>query len=201
MKKITILLIALMVISVGFLSGCVEIPDEIVEEMVIITFTVDPSLIDAGETATLSWVVTGMDTTVTIDNGVGNVSLTGQQIIMPTETTTYILTAMNSTSIKTAIAQIIVKNETDEIPPTISFAKTDMTSTNTLTVLSASPANLDWSDLELQVDGTAADHGMSGTVLAGDIIDITSIAGTGAYTITIRHIPTNTLIGEFDFAG
>ncbi|GAH01619.1 unnamed protein product [marine sediment metagenome] len=40
---------------------------------------------------------------------------------------------------------------------------------------------------------------MSRTVLAGDIIDITGIAGTGIYTITIRHIPTNTLIGEFDF--
>jgi len=48
MKKASILLIALMVINVGFLSGCVEIPDEIVEEMVIVTFTVDPSLIDAG---------------------------------------------------------------------------------------------------------------------------------------------------------
>jgi len=86
-----------------------------------------------------------------------------------------------------------------EVTPTITFSKTDMISTNTLTVISASPADVDWSDLELQVDGTAADHGMSGTVTAGDIIDITAIAGTGAYTITIRHIPTNTLIGSWDF--
>ena len=295
-KIVLIRLIALMVISVGFLSGCVEIPDEIVEEMVIVTFTVDPSLIDAGETANLSWVVTGMDTTVTIDNGIGNVSLTGQQIITPIETTTYTLTASNMTSTKIATTQIIVRDETQVAPtmtfikedtaqresltvvsaspvnlywsdftilvdgndaqhtltgtveagnviyfepansvgisipttdytvairhdptntliyetsfvgnppviPTISFIKEDTTSTNTLTVVSASPADVDWSDLGLQVDGTVADHGMSGIVLAGDIIDITSIAGTGAYTITIRYIPTNTLIGEFDFAG
>jgi hypothetical protein len=77
--------------------------------------------------------------------------------------------------------------------------KTDTDEINQLTVVSASPADVDWSDLELAVDGTAADHGMSGTVTAGDMIDITSVAGTGAYTITIRHIPTNTLIGSWDF--
>jgi len=83
--------------------------------------------------------------------------------------------------------------------PSITFTKTDTDEINQLTVVSASPADVYWIDLELQVDGTAADHGMSGTVTAGDMIDITSIAGTGAYTITIRHIPTNTLIGSWDF--
>ncbi len=61
------------------------------------------------------------------------------------------------------------------------------------------PSDIDWSDLKLQVDGTTADHGMSGTVAVADRINITSIAGTGAYTITIIYIPTNTLLGMWDF--
>ena len=87
-----------------------------------------------------------------------------------------------------------------EVTPPITFSKTDMISTNTLTVISADPADMVWSDFDLWVDGIASAHGMSGTVTAGDIIDITAIAGTGAYIITIRHIPTNTLIGSWDFA-
>ena len=86
-----------------------------------------------------------------------------------------------------------------EVTPPITFSKTDMISTNTLTVISADPADMVWSDFDLRVDGIASAHGMSGTVTAGDIIDITAIAGTGAYTITIRHIPTNTLIGLYHF--
>ncbi len=84
-------------------------------------------------------------------------------------------------------------------PPTILFSQADQSATNTLTVISADPADMVWSDFDLQVDGIASDHGMSGTVTAGDIIDITAIAGTGAYTISLRHIPTNTLIGSWDF--
>ncbi|GAG87051.1 unnamed protein product, partial [marine sediment metagenome] len=39
------------------------------------------------------------------------------------------------------------------------------------------------------------------------ILDITTLAalvegdGTGAYTIAIRHVPTNTLIGTYAFTG
>ncbi len=113
MKKTAILLIALMVVSVGFLSGCEEIPNEIFEDMSVITFTVEPSIIEVGETANLSWVVTGSDTTVTIDNEIGNVSLTGHRIISPNETITYTLTASNLTSTKTATTHIIVEEPDD----------------------------------------------------------------------------------------
>ena len=199
MKKIAILLIALMVIGVGLLSGCVDLPDEITDEMIIVSFNVDPSMIDVGDSANLSWVVTGTDTTLTIDNGVGNVGLTGSRIIVPTETTTYTLTATNSTSTKTATTQIIVRDETYYITPTLTFIKEDKASVNTLTVIAADPADLSWGDIEVQIDGTATNHGKTGTVTAGTILDITALAGTGAYTIGIRHIPTNTLIGTYDF--
>ncbi len=107
-----------------------------------------------------------------------------------------------------------------EPAPTITFRKVDTAAENTLTVISADPTSLDWGDLEVQIDGSAVDYinktdnatyyGTGATVTAGNIIDITSTAyhhattnkATAMYaacTVTIRHIPTNTLIGSYDF--
>jgi peptidyl-prolyl cis-trans isomerase A (cyclophilin A) len=122
MKKETIsIVIFTLIIFVG-LSGCQELPKEIFDEMTIVKFTVEPSLINLGETANLSWVVNGSNTVVSIDNEIGNVSLIGYRIIIPNETITYTLTAENQTSKLTATAHIIVKyndgideNDTDDI--------------------------------------------------------------------------------------
>ena len=86
-----------------------------------------------------------------------------------------------------------------ETTPTITCMKIDQDTINTLTIVVAEPETVTWSDLELLVDGYVVNHGMSGLVLAGDVIDITSIAGMNGYGITFRHIPTNTLIGAYDF--
>jgi len=85
--------------------------------------------------------------------------------------------------------------------PSISFTKTDTDEINQLTVVSVDPVDVLWPDIRLLVDGEARNHGNSGTVKAGDIIDLTSIAGTGEYTVSIIHIPTNTLIGVYEFTG
>ena len=84
-------------------------------------------------------------------------------------------------------------------PPGILFVQVDKVTENSLTVVSVNPSNIPWSAIGLRVDGTPASHGMTGTVTAGHIIDITAIAGTGAYIITIIHIPSHTLIGNWDF--
>ena len=39
------------------------------------------------------------------------------------------------------------------------------------------------------------------TITAGDIIDLSNIAGNGEYAVSIRYIPSNTLIGEYAFTG
>ena len=118
MKKTIILLSILTLISIIF-SGCTDInipdiSDDLTKKMTIVTFTVTPSIIELGDTANLSWVVTGSDTSVNIDNGIGGVGLTGSRIISPTETTTYKLTATNDTSTKNVTTQIIVKSNTNE---------------------------------------------------------------------------------------
>lgn len=83
--------------------------------------------------------------------------------------------------------------------PNIIFSKIDLSDTNNLTVVNADPTNLDWIDIELLVDGEAVDHSISGRVDTGDMLDITSIAGTGSYNISFRHLPTNTLLASFNF--
>jgi len=108
--KIKILVIGIIFIFlvVGF-SGCNDLNLGEVTQFSITTFKVEPSLINEGETANLSWVVMSAQT-VTIDNEIGNVSNIGDRIIIPTETTTYTLTAKNGTKILTATAHIIVNS-------------------------------------------------------------------------------------------
>ena len=102
-----------------------------------------------------------------------------------------------------------------EAAPTITFLKEDKAAVNTLTVIAADPSDVSWGDIEILVNGTAVDHNETGAVTAGTIIDITDLVNasllsgaldgtgisskTGAYTISIRHVPTNTLIGTYDF--
>ncbi len=67
----------------------------------IIRFTATPASIVSGQHSTLNWQVENADT-VTIDNGVGTVALTGSQDVAPTQTTTYTLTATSRTGTSTA---------------------------------------------------------------------------------------------------
>jgi uncharacterized membrane protein YvbJ len=82
-----------------------------------------------------------------------------------------------------------------EKTPEIYFVKNDIT--NTLTVVSVSPDNLRWGDIEISVSsgGTFNTEGLSAdsTIKSGD--QLTNCDGT----ITIRYIKTNTLLGTWDF--
>jgi peptidoglycan-associated lipoprotein len=55
-------------------------------------FNAEPTLINAGQPATLRWSVSGA-TDIQIDHGIGQVSPNGRRAVYPTETTTYTLTA------------------------------------------------------------------------------------------------------------
>ena len=75
-----------------FITGCNGTPPAV---PIINSFSAVPSTITEGESSTLSWSVTDA-TSVTIDNGIGSVALTGTFAVNPTTTTTYTLTATNS---------------------------------------------------------------------------------------------------------
>ena len=74
----------LIVALIAGLVGC-EAPGEL---PVIASFTASPGTINAGNSSTLSWSVSGA-TEVTIEPGIGPVAATGTYTVSPTATTTY----------------------------------------------------------------------------------------------------------------
>ena len=91
-------------ISFIFITGCSGTPSAV---PIINSFSADPSTITAGESSTLSWSVTDA-TSVTIDNAIGTVALSGTTAVNPTTTTTYTLTATNTAGSVTATTTVTV---------------------------------------------------------------------------------------------
>ncbi len=73
----------------------------------ISSFIATPSTIIVGQSSTLSWAVSGA-TSLSIDNGVGDVTGTTSKIVSPTGTTTYTLTATNTAGSVTSTATVTV---------------------------------------------------------------------------------------------
>lgn len=179
-------------------------------EISIVSFEVSPSIIDLGASANLSWTVTGA-TSVSINQGIGSVALTGQRIIIPITTTTYTLTASNAITSKQASAVIYVRNEPAPPPVTPNIACTTDSTTNRITIAMAD-ANIQWRDIEITTDnqdaiwqvfspnGVALDlpkhtDGVTRDVIAGDYIQLSG--ATGNIRVTMRYIPTNSLLGTW----
>jgi PKD repeat protein len=71
------------------------------------TFSAAPATINSGQSATLSWT-TSAATSVSINQGVGTVALSGTRAVSPTVTTTYTLTATNANGSVTKTATVTV---------------------------------------------------------------------------------------------
>jgi len=109
------------------LSGCSTNP----VLPIINTFNANPTIIDFGNSITLSWEVSGADT-VSIDQGIGIVTASGTIDITPSTTTTYTLTATgNSSAITTAGVKVTVKNVPLTLQPGFQEGK-DATVQNTM---------------------------------------------------------------------
>lgn len=75
--------------------------------------------------------------------------------------------------------------------PSLQFVKDDVN--DKLTLASADPGGLIWNDFEISGSYTSTSFSTTSEVQAGEYIS--GCSGS----ITIRHIPTNTLIGTWDF--
>lgn len=108
----------------GFLGG----EDETNTNPPVITnFTASPSVVAmAGETVTLNWVVEGPVTGLEISEGVGQVSGTSE-VVTPTVTTTYRLTARNSAGSSSKSATVTVTDTTTPPPVEPPPGDTDVT--------------------------------------------------------------------------
>jgi phospholipase C len=69
------------------------------------TLVATPTRIGPGQTASLNWISTNA-TSVSIDQGIGAVALSGNQIVSPAATTIYTITATNGTATATATATV-----------------------------------------------------------------------------------------------
>jgi hypothetical protein len=78
-----------------------------VGQPVVDSFDANPGKIGPGGFSTLSWNVSGA-ATVSIDQQIGNVGLSGTRVVLPTTTTTYTLTATNVVGKVTATAQVVI---------------------------------------------------------------------------------------------
>ena len=93
-------------IALILITGCSGTPLAV---PIINSFSAVPSTINVGESSTLSWSVTDASS-VTIDNAIGSVALTGTTAVNPTTTTTYTLTATNTAGSVTATTTVTVSS-------------------------------------------------------------------------------------------
>jgi len=114
MKKLVILVFALLLVPACNWNPVTTPQSAFVPK--IIQFDASPSVINPGEAAYLRWSVSEADS-VSIDNGIGSVALSGQIPVSPASTTFYNLTATNLAGQASARTQIIVQGTTVE-PPT-----------------------------------------------------------------------------------
>ncbi len=140
------------------------------------SFTASPSSIVSGGSSTLSWNVTGA-TSLSINQGIGDVTGNTSVQVTPAVTTTYVLTATNSNGSTTANTTVTIV-----VPPTInSFAA------NPTTITIGNSSTLSWN-----VTGATTlsiDQGI-GTV-TGTSISV-SPNSTRTYTLTASNIAGTT---------
>jgi len=154
LKKLVFLALSLLSLAI-LIPGCFTVQAPAAQTTppagqvpVIGTFSSSPSSINPGGTQTLIWNVTGANT-VTIDNGIGQVDVAGSRVISPALSTTYILTATNSsgTSTRSSVATVNTATpSTDRTPPVIAFSSTlnsDGSSTLAWNVIGADTVSID----------------------------------------------------------
>jgi len=80
------------------------------------SFSANPSTIERGQSSTLSWTTTGA-TSVSIDQGIGDVGTSGSRSVSPGSSTTYTLTAKGEGGSTPATARITVTAAPPPPPP------------------------------------------------------------------------------------
>ena len=129
---------------------------------IINSFTVNPSSITTGTSSVLSWSVSNA-TTVTIDNGVGNVSSSGSHAINPATTTTYTILASNGANTITKTVTITVIPSAPTLPDTTVPTITEVHVINISSSAMGGSAEITWKTNEPatgQVSyGTSAGYG------------------------------------------
>jgi hypothetical protein len=159
-------------------GGCLQVKAQL---PAINSFNAFPSSITAGASSTLSWNVSGA-TSVSIDQGIGEIALTGNRVVLPGATTIYTLKATNSAGNITATTQIIVTGVSTPVPSTGAPAINYFTASPS-TITAGNSATLTWS--VSNAVSVTIDHGI-GAVAASASRSVYPTTGT-IYTLTATN--------------
>ncbi|MGD0352283.1 MAG: hypothetical protein ABSB38_02100 [Dehalococcoidia bacterium] len=121
MKRFVFLSLSLLLL-LFLIPGCLTVPS-VGTPPVIIEFSNNPSTINAGDTSILFWAVTGA-TSVSIDQGIGQVNVAGTRVVSPTASTVYTISATNSAGTITRSAVTTVNSA--PLPLPMPFAVTSV---------------------------------------------------------------------------
>jgi hypothetical protein len=158
-------------------SAAVSVTASAASPPVITGFTASPSTINAGQSSTLQWNITGA-TSVSINQGIGTVSsTTGTQVVTPSATTTYTLTATNSAGSTTMSATVTVTASTASLPVIISFTA------NPSTIAAGSYSTLQWNI----TGATSASIDQGVGALSSSFGEEVSPVTTTTYTLTATN--------------
>jgi uncharacterized protein YkwD len=86
----------------------------------ITSFSANPNVVAPGQISTLSWNVSGA-TSITIDNGIGDVTSLTSKVVVPFSTARYTLTATNSAGSKTATVTVTVNSSSPSPSTSVSI--------------------------------------------------------------------------------
>ena len=174
--------------SAGSKTATVTLTVNLVVNKPTVTFTVSPQTITSGNSAVLTWSTNGASS-VSIDNGIGSVPVSGNQSVNPTQTTTYTITATNSAGSSTAQVTVSVN-----APPALPTATI---SVSPITITSGSSAMLAWSTTNatsvsisgLGSVGSSGSQSVSPTQTTTYTITATNSAGSKTATATLTVNP------------
>lgn len=188
--------ICLILLTLFSFSGCVYSPGQMLEKGLtpkIQVFEVAPAVIDEGSVTYLRWQVENANS-VSINNNIGDVALSGTVPVSPGSTTTYTLTAKNLAGETTANTQVIVnrKQSTQQNAPVIMLFSANRTS-----ITPGEPVRISWNVTgatnvtitpigQLDAQGTVEVYPTTTTAY---ILVATNAAGQSTASVTINVNP------------
>ena len=148
------------------------------------SFTASPASITSGEVSTLTWNVFGA-ARVSIDQGIGNVGVTGTRAVSPGTTTAYTLTATNAAGAVTARARVTVSGAPPPPPPPVGLPVISLFTANPASITAGNSSMLSW--LVSDADTVTITYGSSVTPVGS----VGSAAATPTTTTTYTLTATN----------
>jgi hypothetical protein len=186
MKKLLFPLCLVLILAIPLMPGCSLFTSQL---PVVNSFDANPPSISAGGSSTLTWNISGA-TSVSIDQGIGNVALSGSRAVAPSATTTYTLTATNASGSISATCQVMVAG-TPSTPSTPSAAGAPVVnsfSANPPSITYGSSSALSWN--VSNVTAVTIDPGVGTFASSGSTVVMPAV--TTIYALTASNAAGST---------